>query len=275
MHCHPAPLSLFDCCPTPRCFPPPSLSANLAQSTLFVSVRACAGRGLSADVAARFPNACELQGKGRSRSPLSLTHTHWHSPWQGCRPSLDEGRTPWPCSSRCWPAQVGAPCTSSPAHAMTLEALSRRLTSPGVVLGPRLLLDAHASSLLHSVGWAAPAWTLVLQPIDGSSGVPPPAQSPPPPPPSAPPPPALAAAPHPTCACNDTAPPGSSCLVERDAGNCFAPHMLEGRLCDVTCGRCSCPGACVCTDVPPSASFTCAQQATWNKVGRAAEPGLH
>ena len=36
-----------------------------------------------------------------------------------------------------------------------------------------------------------------------------------------------------------------------------------------SCGRCSCPGVCYCTDIPPDASYSCTKQAAWGKVREA------
>lgn len=41
----------------------------------------------------------------------------------------------------------------------------------------------------------------------------------------------------------------------------FATWMVAQGLCSLTCGRCACPGQCVCADVPPDGRYTCAQQA--------------
>lgn len=63
--------------------------------------------------------------------------------------------------------------------------------------------------------------------------------------------------------------PAVLCSLQRDAGQCFDAALLASDLCQTTCGRCRCPGVCVCTDIPPSVGFTCGQQTAWGKVGRA------
>ncbi|PSC74279.1 Flavin-containing monooxygenase FMO GS-OX-like 3 [Micractinium conductrix] len=60
----------------------------------------------------------------------------------------------------------------------------------------------------------------------------------------------------------------------RDAGRCFDAALLAGRHCQTTCGRCTCPSVCVCTDIPPSAGHTCRQQAAWGKPAVAPPPPL-
>lgn len=56
--------------------------------------------------------------------------------------------------------------------------------------------------------------------------------------------------------------------AQRDAGSCFDAWVLSGGHCQITCGRCNCPGVCFCTDIPASPDFTCSQQAAWGKVRR-------
>lgn len=40
----------------------------------------------------------------------------------------------------------------------------------------------------------------------------------------------------------------------------FATWMVAADACALTCGRCACPGQCVCADVPPDGKYNCAQQ---------------
>ncbi|PRW59569.1 Surface containing fasciclin-like repeats [Chlorella sorokiniana] len=93
------------------------------------------------------------------------------------------------------------------------------------------------------------------------------ALSPPAAAPAASPPASAPAAPPASCTCTDQLAPGyPSCQALRDAGSCFDAWVLSGGHCQITCGRCTCPGVCFCTDIPPSGSeFLCSQQAAWGK----------